>query len=93
MYILKLMNKRCALSLLICFSLALLGVAFHHHADGAPHDDCSLCFTICHHANVAIQDAPQISPLSSLVFFTSIEHEVSLPSDSYAPYSNRAPPA
>ena len=68
------MKRRFVCLLLICFSLSILGLAFHHHADGVPHDNCSICSYVSHHSNLVIQDFPQISLLSSNALFISIEN-------------------
>ena len=44
------MNRKLAYLLLICFSLSILGLAFHHHADGVSHDNCPICSYVSHHS-------------------------------------------
>jgi hypothetical protein len=89
----KTVKRKLALSLLICFSLSILVLAFHHHEDGVPHDNCSVCFNVTHHANVAFQVVQQVSPPTSDIPLVSLEHKISLSSLFHSPYSNRAPPA
>ena len=86
------MYRKLAYLIVICFSLSILGLAFHHHADGVPHENCSICSYVSHHPNLVIQDAPQFSLLFSNVLFISIENPLNVPSLNYHPYSNRAPP-
>jgi len=90
------MKRKLVYLLIICFSLSILGLAFHHHEDGASRDDCPVCSYFSHHSNLVIQDFqdfPQISLLSSNVSFISIENTVNGSYLCYHPYSNRAPPA
>jgi len=86
------MNKKLVYLLLICFSLSILGLAFHHHADGVPHDDCLLCCHVLCHSLLIPQDSPQISLLTPNVLFISIENTANISYQCYHPYSNRAPP-
>ena len=92
-YIIRLMNRKLASLLLICFSLSILGLAFHYHADGVSHHNCSICSFASLHSNLVFQDAPQISAPSSNVLFILIENTGSISYPYYTPYSNRAPPA
>jgi hypothetical protein len=85
--------KKLFYLLLICFSLSVLGLAFHHHWDGFPHGGCPLCSHALGHSLFILQDSPQISLLSSDVLFISVENAVSISYLRYHSYSNRAPPA
>jgi len=87
------MKRKLVCLLLICFSLSILGLAFHHHVDGVPHDDCLLCYHILCHSLLIPQDSPQISLLTPNVLFISIENTANISYQCYHPYSNRAPPA
>jgi hypothetical protein len=87
------MMKKLACFLLICFSLLLFGLAFHHHADGASHDNCSICSYVSNHSVLIPQDSPQISILPLNVLFITIENTVCFSYLHYHSYSNRAPPA
>ena len=87
------MKRKFALLLLIAFSLALLGLAFHHHADGASHGDCSLCFQASHHSATLFQDVPLVSAAASAMLPVFPEDGVNSTRFCCSPYSNRAPPA
>ena len=87
------MYRKLSYLLLVCFFLSILGLAFHHHADGVPHDNCSICSYVSNHSVLIPQDSPQISLLSSNVLFISIDNTLNSSSLYYHPYSNRAPPA
>ena len=87
------MNRKLVYLLLICFSLSILGLAFHHHEDGVPHDNCSICSYVSHYSNFVFQDPPQISAPSYNILFISLENTVNISHPCYHPYSNRAPPA
>jgi len=87
------MNRKLVYLLLICFSLSILGLAFHHHEDGVPHANCSICSFVSHHSNVALQDTPQISAPSYNILLISLENTVNISYLFYCPYSSRAPPA
>ena len=86
------MNKKLVYLLLICLSLSILGLAFHHHKDGVPHENCSICSFVSHHSNLVFQDAPQISVPSYNTLLISLENPVNISYLCYHPYSNRAPP-
>ncbi len=85
--------RKAALFLCICFSLFILLLAFHHHADGKSHEDCSICFNVAHHASAALQDIPHISAPVSAVLPVFAEHGASHSRLLSVPCSNRAPPA
>jgi hypothetical protein len=87
------MNRRFVYLLLICFSFSILALSFHHHADGVPHGNCSICSFGLYHPKLVVQDVPQISAPSSNVFFISIKNTDRISYPYYASYSNRAPPA
>jgi hypothetical protein len=89
----KSMRRKAVLFLFICFSLCVIGLAFHHHADGGSHSDCSICFHVAHHSTLAFQDIPQISAPVSAILPVFLENAVSPSPLRCAPYSNRAPPA
>jgi hypothetical protein len=87
------MKRRFALLLFIAFSLALLGLAFHHHADGASHEDCSVCFQASHYSGTVFQNVPLTpAPLVAMPLVLP-EEGSSLSRFCRSPYSNRAPPA
>jgi hypothetical protein len=87
------MQRKLGYLLLICFCLSILGLGFHHHADGVTHDNCSICSYVSHHSVLILQDNPSLSPLSSNILIISVENTVDLSSLRYYPFSNRAPPA
>jgi hypothetical protein len=87
------MTKKLAYLLLICLSLSILGVAFHHHADGVSHHNCSLCSYISHHSNIILQDSFQITAPSFDNLPISLEDTVNNSYLIYHPYLIRAPPA
>jgi len=87
------MCKKFVYLLVICFSVSILGVAFHHHADGVPHDNCLLCSYISHHSNIIIKDSVEITAPSFDNLPISLEDTVTNSYLFYHPYSNRAPPA
>jgi len=87
------MHKKISCLLLICFCLAIVGPAFHHHNDGVPHEDCSICFYVLHHPNLVIQEFSQTSPQDFYTLLISLESTADLPSRYFSVYSSRAPPA
>ena len=87
------MNRKFALFLLLCFSLSILGLAFHHHQDGVPHDDCSICFNVAHQANLAFVDVPQIALPTFYISLISLENTTNLSYLFCSPYSKRDSPA
>ena len=62
------MNRKLVHLLLICFSLSIVGLAFHHHASGVSHHTCLICSFVSHHPKSVVQDAPQIPAPASNVF-------------------------
>jgi hypothetical protein len=89
----SLMNKKLASLLLVCLSLFVLGLAFHHHQNIQSHDDCPICFLASHHSNLLLEDAPQISPPVPMICGIFSEKTIGLFCLDFSPYSNRAPPA
>ena len=87
------MKRKLVYLLIICFSLSILGLALHHHADGVPHDNCSICSYVSHHLSFTFQDLPQISPPASDIPLISLENSVNHPISVVSPQSIRAPPA
>jgi hypothetical protein len=87
------MKRKFTLFLLLCFSISFLGLTFHHHQDGVPHDDCSLCFNVTHQANLAFVDVPQIAPPTFDISLISLENTINFSGIFCSLYSNRAPPA
>ncbi len=87
------MYRKLSYFLLVCFLISILGIAFHHHQDGVPHDNCSICSYVSNHSVLIPQDSPQISLLSSNALFISIDNTLNISFLYYHPYSNRAPPA
>ena len=87
------MNKKLAYFLLICLSLSVLGLAFHHHKHGATHDNCAICFHISHHSNLVCEDVPQISAPSYNNLLIFLENTFNIPYSYSRPYSIRGPPA
>jgi len=87
------MYRKLVHLLLIFFSVSILGLTFHHHADGVPHQDCSICSFASHHSNLTLQNAPQISAPCYNIFVISLESATNICYPFYYPYSNRAPPA
>ncbi len=86
------MKRKFTLFLLLCFSLTILGLAFHHHQDGVSHDDCPICFNVAHQANFAFVDVPQIELPTFDIFLVSLENTINF-SYLFCPlYSKRAPP-
>ena len=86
------MNRKLVHLLLICFSLSIVGLVFHHHASGVSHHTCLICSFVSHHPKLVVQAAPQISAPSSNVFAICVENTDSISYPYYHPYSNRAPP-
>ena len=90
--IISLMNKKLVYLLLICSFFFFLGLLVHQHKDGVPHDTCIFCYHISHDSLLILQNSPQISLLSSILFFISVENTLGSEHQYYNPYSNRPPP-
>jgi hypothetical protein len=86
------MHRKFFLLLLVCFLISILGIAFHHHQDGLPHDNCSICSYVSNHSVLIPQDSPQASSLFLNALFISIDNTLNTSFLCYHPYLDRAPP-
>jgi hypothetical protein len=87
------MFKRLTLFCMCLVMFSVLIVAFHHHDDGADHDDCALCGATLQHqpADLAIP-IPVIHPdFVTTEFFTPATPRIVKTFST--PFNNRAPPA
>ena len=87
------MINKLAYFLLICLSLSILGLAFHHHKDGTTHANCAICFHVSHHSNLVFEDVPQISAPSCNILLIFLENTFNISYSYSRPYSIRGPPA
>ena len=87
------MNRKLSLLLIVSFSLFFVGAAFHHHEDGASHEECAICFSVCNHSISLFDAAPQIAPSSYQLLLVGFGGDVNLSCICPSPYANRAPPA
>jgi len=44
-------------SIFFIFFISILGVTFHHHEDGMPHDDCLICKIVTNNRIFLTQDS------------------------------------
>jgi hypothetical protein len=87
------MKRKIGYLVLISISCLILGLAFHHHGHGVPHDNCPICYYASQYSNLAFQDTPQISIPSYNILPILLENTINIAHPFYFPYSNRAPPA
>jgi hypothetical protein len=85
------MQKRFAILCIILIFLSTLVVAFHHHNDGIPHNDCPICLAV-HNSSSATHEGYEVQR-SNDVIISHLEVPFALPSTASLPSNNRAPPA
>ena len=85
------MLKRLSLFSVFLLLLSTLVTAFHHHDDGADHDDCPVCSASLHHSPADFATSVPVihREFAKIEFFTptppAIVTAVSTPSNSRAP--------
>jgi hypothetical protein len=89
----SLMNKKVFCLLLICLFVSIVGLTFHHHKDGATHENCAACIYLSHHASFLVHETPQISAPTFNILHIPLESTFHLSFLHCSPYWNRAPPS
>ena len=78
---------------LFIFFISILGVIYHHHEDGMPHDDCFICKIIAHNKIFLTQDTYQTFSNDSIISSVFIYEDFITSYNLTRTFSIRAPPA
>ncbi len=85
--------KRLSIFLSLFFFISVLGVTFHHHEDGMPHDDCFICKIVTDNRIFLTQDTYQTFSNDSIISSVFIYKDFITPCTLTRTFSIRAPPA
>ena len=85
--------KRLSIFFILIFFISILGVIYHHHEDGMPHDDCLVCCIVAHNSVFLTQDTYQVSSNDSIISSVFIYKDFITPYTLTRTLSIRAPPA
>lgn len=85
------MQKRLAILCVVLILLSALVVAFHHHEDGIPHNDCPICLAV-HNSSSASHEFSEVQRSNDIISFRP-EVSFTLPKTVSVPGNIRAPPA
>jgi len=85
--------KRLSVFFILIFFISILGVIYHHHEDGMPHDDCFICKIVANNRIFLTQDTYQTFSNDSIVSTVSIDKDFITPYTLTRTFSIRAPPA
>lgn len=86
------MTKRISVLLILCLSLYITTIAFHHHEDHAVHDECGLCLALSVHSSLIRPSILQVSTPVISIEFVPQERVFALLNFFTAPHGDRAPP-
>ena len=85
--------KRLSIFFILIFFISILGVIYHHHEDGMPHDDCFICKIVTNNRIFLTQDTYQTFSNDSIISTVSIDKDFITPYILTHTFSIRAPPA
>ena len=85
--------KRLSIFFILIFFISILGVIYHHHEDGMPHDDCFICKLITNNTIFLTQDTYQTFSNDSIISTVFIDQYFITPYNLTRTFSIRAPPA
>jgi len=75
------------------FFISILGVIYHHHEDGMPHDDCFICKIFTNNRIFLTQDTYKTFSNDSIISIFFIDKDFITPYTLTRTFSIRAPPA
>ena len=84
--------KRLSIFFIFIFFISILGVIYHHHEDGMPHDDCFICKIVANDRNFLIQDTYQTFSNNSIISSVFIYVDFTTPYILTQTFSIRASP-
>ena len=86
--------KRLSIFFVLIFFISILGVIYHYHEDGMPHDDCFICKIITTNNRIFLtKDTYQVFSNGSAVSSVFIYKDFITPYILTNTFSIRAPPA
>ena len=85
--------KRLSIFFILIFFISILGVIYHHHEDGMPHDDCFICKIVTNNRIFLTQDTYQTFSNDSIISIVFIDQYFITPYTLTRTFSIRAPPA
>jgi hypothetical protein len=85
--------KRSSVFFIFIFFISILGVIYHHHEDGMPHDDCFICKIVTNNRIFLTQDTYQTFSNDSIISSVFIDQYFTTPYTLTHTFSIRAPPA
>ena len=85
--------KRLSIFFILIFFVSILGVIYHHHEYGMPHDDCFICKIVTNNRTFLTQDTYQTFSNDSIIFIVFIDQYFITPYTLTRTFSIRAPPA
>jgi len=85
--------KRLSIFFILIFFISILGVIYHHHEDGMPHDDCFICKIVTNNKTFLAQDTYQTFSNDSIISSVFIYEHFITPYTLTRTFSIRAPPA
>jgi hypothetical protein len=85
--------KRLSIFFVVIFFISILGVIYHHHEDGMPHDDYFICKIVTNNRIFLTQDTYQTFSNDSIISSVFIYEDFITPYTLTRTFSIRAPPA
>ena len=85
--------KRLSIFFIFIFFISILGVIYHHHEDGMPHDDCFICKIVTNNKTFLTQDAYQVFSNDCVISTVFIDKDFITPCTLRRKFSARSPPA
>ena len=85
--------KRLSIFFIFIFIFFILGVIYHHHEDGMPHNDCLVCRIVTNNRIFLTQDTYQTFSNDSIISIVFIDQDFITPYTLTRTFSARAPPA
>ena len=85
--------KRLSIFFIFIFFISILGVIYHHHEDGMPHDDCFICKIVTNNRIFLTQDTYQTFSNNCTISIVFIDQYFITPYTLTRTFSIRAPPA
>lgn len=85
--------KQLSIFFILIFFISILGVIYHHHEDGKPHDDCFICKIVTNYKTFLTKDTYKIFSNDSIISNVFIYKEFITPYTLTRTFSIRSPPS
>ncbi len=85
--------KRLSIFFIFIFFISILGVIYHHHEYGMPHDDCLVCRIVANNRAFLTQDTYHVFSNDYIISSVFIDQDFITPYTLTRTFSIRAPPA